>query len=274
MSQLPQSVDCITKFVAYLSLQKFSYSTVATYLSGLSFFLKTNSIPDFTDNFLVRKLLQGLKRDSGKEDARLPITSKLLSKLVFKLSLVTYSEFEASMFKAAFTLAFFAFLRVGEFTSGTKHEGGHTLQLRDVSFGSVQGVSGMSIHLRSSKTDQFGKGTTIFLAQSLHSSAICPVLFLENYLRHRPTSPGPLFIHFDGSPLTRFQFNKILSKVIALTDHRLEGHVSSHSFRIGAATSAAMLGFSYDQIQEWGRWRSTCFRNYIRPPVGALSNML
>ena len=56
-SALPHSVEGVAKFVAFLSLNKFSSSTVATYLSGLSFFLKLNNSPDFTDNFLVRKLL-------------------------------------------------------------------------------------------------------------------------------------------------------------------------------------------------------------------------
>ena len=40
-----------------------------------------------------------------------------------------------------------------------------------------------------------------------------------------------------------------------------------HSFRIGAATTAATRGFTDAQIQTMGRWRSAAFRRYIRIPM-------
>ncbi len=39
---------------------------------------------------------------------------------------------------------------------------------------------------------------------------------------------------------------------------------SSHSFRIGAATSAAQKGLTKHQIQTLGRWSSEAFQSYIR----------
>ncbi|MGL5102545.1 MAG: hypothetical protein ACRC6N_08390, partial [Plesiomonas sp.] len=39
---------------------------------------------------------------------------------------------------------------------------------------------------------------------------------------------------------------------------------SSHSFRIGAATTAAQKGLSQHQIQTLGRWSSEAFKSYIR----------
>ncbi|RXN33881.1 poly [Labeo rohita] len=41
---------------------------------------------------------------------------------------------------------------------------------------------------------------------------------------------------------------------------------SSHSFRIGAATTAAQKGLSQQQIQALGRWSSEAFKSYIRHP--------
>jgi hypothetical protein len=38
----------------------------------------------------------------------------------------------------------------------------------------------------------------------------------------------------------------------------------SHSFRIGAATTAWAKGFSEEQIQQIGRWNSEAFKKYIR----------
>jgi hypothetical protein len=39
---------------------------------------------------------------------------------------------------------------------------------------------------------------------------------------------------------------------------------NAHSFRIGAATTAAMLGKNYDEIKYMGRWKSDSFKKYIR----------
>jgi len=38
----------------------------------------------------------------------------------------------------------------------------------------------------------------------------------------------------------------------------------SHSFRIGAATNAAIKGVSVDKIKTAGRWKSDAFKSYIQ----------
>ena len=67
----------------------------------------------------------------------------------------------------------------------------------------------------------------------------------------RPQSPHFLS-HFDVSPVTRFQFTAVLKRALqfaGLSDARY----TSHSFRIGAATSAAMAGIPEADIQHMGR---------------------
>ena len=44
--------------------------------------------------------------------------------------------------------------------------------------------------------------------------------------------------------------------------HKL--HITPHSFRIGAATFAATQGYTAQQIQAMGRWKSSAFQRYVR----------
>lgn len=122
-----------------------------------------------------------------------------------------------------------------------------------------------------SKTDQRGHSQTILILPApdrIH----CPVSYMLQFLEVRPKRSGPLFIHVDGSGMTRQQFSVILKRGIKLAGLG-EGSWGSHSLRIGAATWHFMHGASDDEIRKWGRWsqNSTVFQRYIRPPVPSSS---
>ena len=57
------------------------------------------------------------------------------------------------------------------------------------------------ITLHGSKTDPFGVGCTLYIGHT--DSRICPVTALLAHMAIRPPSPAPLFVHANGSPLTR-----------------------------------------------------------------------
>ena len=73
----------------------------------------------------------------------------------------------------------------------------------------------------------------------------------------RRTAAMPLFLLESGAPLTRRRLNGVLRDALG------EGF-SSHSLRIGLATSAAAAGVPDDVIQRLGRWRSTAYDGYGR----------
>ena len=87
--------------------------------------------------FLVRKLIEGVKRATGgRVDSRRPVTYELLVKLLNALNFICHNKYETTLFQAAFTIAYFAFLRVGEFTAVSRHiEASTILQRGDVQFG-------------------------------------------------------------------------------------------------------------------------------------------
>ena len=259
----PAPSNHIAAFIAHLSLAGLAPSTIGTYTAATAYVHKINGWPDPTDNFFVRKLREGCRRQGRHADTRRPITPDLLAKMCNMLRVICSSEFEAAMFCAAFSLSFFGFLRVGELTVASKSSGyDRTLNAHDVWFeGSDNSV--LAVRLRFSKTDQRGN-TTELRFHKAHHSPTCPVALVSGYLLMRPQFPGPFFIHLDGTPLTTFQFRQMLRKSLEGLGISPQGF-SPHSFRIGAATSAALCGLSIPQIQLLGRWTSPAVNLYIRP---------
>lgn len=257
----PIPVSDILYFISHLALLNLSYSTVNCYISGISFFSKLNDFEDLTQKFIVKKMLQGLKRSRHhKRDIRMPITKDMLIKIVQILPSVCSSRYEAALFTAAYSVAFFGLFRVSELTFDPQlYVSRHCLSFENV----VAGKDSLHIFLSSSKTDQLGVGTTIKLQQQ-SPQTICPVKSCLAYLKSRPPASGPFFCHLDGTPLSRYQFAAVLKKAIASLGIPAKFY-QTHSFRIGSATDLSLAGFSDDQIRSAGRWKSQAFASYLRP---------
>lgn len=265
----PVPLDHLLHFIAHLSLSGKSASTARSYTSALASVHRFNSMDTITSHFLVQKAITGMARLSQRTDSRQPITAQLLSNIIQVLPSVCINSYEVSLFSAAFSLAFFGFCRVSEVVAqSTKDQSQKAVLLSDLSFAIDQ--SFIEVVLRTSKTDQQGRGTRISI-QAIHNSSLCPVQNMSNFLSVRPFKPGYLFIHADSSLLTKFQFQAVLKKAIGATNAAINTNLySSHSFRIGAATNAAMQGLSSDQIQVLGRWKSAAYKTYIRIPTLAI----
>ncbi len=115
----------------------------------------------------------------------------------------------------------------------------------------------ISFLIKQSKTDQMKKGHFVYIFNI--SSPIQPYQAVREYLRLRISqakSPlEPLFLDHAGNSVSRTWFQKQL-KSILLSAGISATNFSSHSFRIGAATSAAQKGLTKHQIQTLGRWSS------------------
>ena len=74
-------------------------------------------------------------------------------------------------------------------------------------------LSSATVCVRTSKTNQ--SGPPVFLRiPSEACNIICPVRALIKFLHNRPPGPGLLFVHENYRPLTRYQFNAVLTKTI------------------------------------------------------------
>lgn len=256
----PVPLQDIIGFIAHMFKKGFSYSTVNCYISGLSFYNQINNYEDHTQMFIVRKMIDGIKRTTFKKDARLPITWNLFCRILGVLESVCSNIYESNLFKAAFCLAFFGLFSVGRLTETKGCESKHAIKVDKVKLTPDH----IEIFLMSSKTDQFGKGTTIYISEQ-KVKAYCPVYNLGVFLESRPSCGGPLLCHFNTEPLSRYQFSTILKRSLSLLGVQ-NTNFTSHSFWIGMATTCAMEGLSNDEIMTLGRWTSGAFRRYIRIP--------
>lgn len=257
----PVDSKIIVLYISYLNLNGYAASTTNVHISALAFVHKINNWHDPTKNFLVGKVREGCRRTSTSSDARCPITLPILFRLIEILPSVCYSQYEALLFKAAFCLAFFGFLRVGEFTCPNKYSFKHTIQRGDVFLDGTG--SCIKICIRSSKTDQHGISSSICINRNTREG-LCPVQVVTEYLGSRPNIEGAFLVHFNGIPLTTGQFRCLLKKCIGILGLPSD-LFSTHSFRIGAATWAAMCGLPNDTVKEFGRWKSSAYERYIRP---------
>jgi len=173
---------------------------------------------------------------------------------------------------AAACTGFFGFLRVGEFTipSAQNYDPAVHLSLADLAIDSHSAPSVIKLTIKQSKTDPFRQGVSIFLGAS--NSAICPVQAMLSYLSVRPPTPGPLFLLPSGQGLTRAFLVSHLQT--ALSQAGIDSsQFNGHSFRIGAATTAAQKGLEDSLIQTLGRWKSAAYKLYIKIPQAQLADI-
>ncbi len=122
----------------------------------------------------------------------------------------------------------------------------------------------MCLFSKQSKMDQLGKGHPIFIFNL--DSDLNPHPYLSRYIAYRSSqSPpsSPLFTTDNGTPVTRHTFQTLLKSVLAKSGFAPDRY-SAHSFRIGAATTAANKGLSEQQIKTLGRWSSDAYALYVR----------
>ena len=113
-------------------------------------------------------------------------------------------------------------------------------------------------------------GVPILLGRS--QGDLCPVAAMLAYLTVRGIDEGPLFRFADGRPLTRQRLVCHLRSVLRSVGVSSE-RFSGHSFRIGAATTAAACGIEDSLIKTLGRWESSAYQRYIRLPREKLAKV-
>lgn len=261
----PASVLSTLEFVAHLHHLGYAASTIISYTSALSFVHNLSLDPDPTKSFLIKKALAGISKLKPAQDLRLPITPHVLRRLIRAAKLTAKSSFHAKLFQAMFSLAFHAFLRVGEMTACSKHDKA-VLQARDISFRRNKKGNLQDILLTIRRFKHQGSRPAVTLVITAQHNHYCPVRLLHRYFQLRGPKSGPLFVFKDRTPVSRTFFASYLRQCVTYVG--LDGaRYKGHSFRIGAATAAYSQGMSDARIKQMGRWQSSAFKKYIRIPT-------
>ena len=265
---LPVSEEKLCNFASFLATEGLSHKTIKCYLSGvrnlqLAFGLKD---PEVGRMARLQQIIRGIKFDNGKRrvpcQSRLPITPNILS-MIHKVWENSQEQSAASLLWAAACLAFFGFLRTAEFTvpSVQSFDSACHLCLEDVAVDNSEHPSRLYVFIKQSKTDPFRQGCTLVLGRT--KKVLCPVASMMAFLVIRGNKSGPLFTFEDGSFLTRARFVQELKSALKLSGFDSDNY-NGHSFRIGAATTAAEKGIEDSVIQTLGRWKSTAYLLYVK----------
>ena len=242
--------------------------TIKLYLCGLkSYHVDLGLSATAFSDVRLERVIRGIKREYAEPGrrARSPLTRDCLLQVLRRLRQPTYKN---ATLRAAFTLAFAGFLRVGEFTYERADLNlGPNFRNWFLTRSSVRisrDQSHMSLYLPASKTDPFRQGVEIIIAASRDEA--CPIAAMVNLqnMDRRRNAQDPLFTA-DNHLLLPFTRQYVVQslRTLATAAGLGEGSWNSHSFRRGAATWAAEVGIPEHQIQALGRWSSSAYRSYI-----------
>ena len=168
---------------------------------------------------------------------------------------------DAMMLWAAACLCFFGFLRSREIVCPTESSFDLLAHLAfsDVAVDDRSAPSALRVQIKASKTDPFRQGFTVHIGTT--GDALCPVTAL--LMAARGGDNGPLFTWADRRFLTRKTFVTGVRAALTSAGYPAADY-AGHSFRIGAATTAAQRGVQDSLIQTLGRWQSSAYTRYIR----------
>ena len=212
LNTYPTSEQTLCKFVTYLAMDHISASSLNVYLAAVCQLHLQQGLPPPTvgDMPRLQQVLRGIKQAQARspnptssQRSRLPITPTLLHTIWYSWSDRPLDQ-DSVMLWVAFTTCFFGFMRSGELCIHDTSKGfDETIDLtcEDVAADNYQNPSLICIHLKSSKTDPFCKGTDILLART--RDELCPVAAMLQWLVQRGNTPGPLCYFTSGTPLTR-----------------------------------------------------------------------
>jgi hypothetical protein len=272
LTAVPASPKTICRFATFLAIERhLEFSSIQNYIASLPSLHHAHDLPspDIT-HFSVKDTLAGIRRRRVELPHRKsPLLPTHLLDIYSKLAIVP-ANYRAT-FWAACLVAFFSLFR----RSNLFHSRRNTKFIRTKNV-DMSDKSKLLLTVPVLKTCKFASADLTVPLAAIRHSELCPVTAVRKLVSSVPLLPdSPLFSYIgkDGK-LTAMHadlFSDTLKKTLAAAGYPPQ-KFSAHSFRRGAATFAASLGVTSEELKAQGNWSSSCFERYIvRDPALRLS---
>ena len=259
INPLPATSLTLQYFCADKS-QSISYQTLKVYLAAIRLMHIEHGLPDPTMDQTLLLVCRGIRRHQQiTERKSLPITIDILKLLKSYLRVSTYTVCEQRMLWLSLTLSFYGFLRSSEYLS---------LIWSDIK----RTDNHLVIELHQLKTDPFRRGQSIQIYPT--NSSTCPVRAFTRFADNIGTTLPHKLVFSAGSfsPLTRSRLTGTIRHLL-MQAGMCPTNYASHSFRIGAATTAAAAGLPSWLIKTLGRWSSDAYLTYVHCPKNVIASV-
>ena len=260
MKYLPCSTETLSLYAQFLSRTFKSTQSIRNYLSGVKtmHYLLGYSV-DHINGFLINLGLRGIARTNPYciRQAQAITPDHLLQMATF----LDFTKPIDLVYWCLFLFAFFLFARKSNLVpSSSKDRKEKKFLLRkDVKFGNDH----LLIHMKWSKTIQFGERVLETPLIAIPGSVLCPVSAYKRMCKKvRAKNSDPLFTLPDKSCITYKMFQSKLRLLIS--KFKLDPLMfSTHSFRMGGATYAFKSNIPSELIQLHGDWKSDAYKKYL-----------
>lgn len=229
-------------FIVYLKDEKnYLFSTLHNYIAGFAYYFKSHNLPDATKDIRVKELKKGLERSMNSQfypKRKQPFKPEYFISMLDKSPPITKDDYT---FYLLMSILYFGFLRISEAISLRKHH---------INF-DEEGT--LIIHIFKSKTDQNAQGSDVFIPTT--NKSYSPHMFLSQVFPSLSEN-DKIF------PKSKQTYSRMLKNKLRLINLN-EKEFGFHSFRRGAAYTAAINGAEDSVIKAHGRWLSECYVIYV-----------
>ncbi|MCG8033524.1 MAG: tyrosine-type recombinase/integrase [Candidatus Thiodiazotropha taylori] len=254
MKAVPAQPIHIALYLTQLLDKEVNFSVISSTIYSIKWAHNINGKTDPTENGFVSSLLETARRLRSKKVTKKDVvSSEMLKELCSPIVSQACDDLLQVRDVTMILVAYAGFLRYDELSN---------LKCCNIKFQSEY----FSLHIESSKTDQYRSGNEILIAKG--ESGACPYLMLQKYILLADidlTSDHFLFkpVYRSGKICKLISKNKPLSYtrtkeclVARLKSVGPSLNLGLHSLRAGGATAAARAGVNERCLKRHGRWRS------------------
>lgn len=273
------SQNNLTDYISLRLQTNVSKGTVWNELNGICnyFIMKGEKISLNKQAFpLISKIMKAFAILHGeKTEARIALDIKEITYISNKLNEST--DPICVTYRTAFILAFWCMLRPGEYTFKSNKTG---IKLRNEHVRTIKSgpTPFLKITLISPKTNKPGEQYVVVSCKCSIHKIVCPYHTVLNYIEFKKINynlqqignpgdsffviPNPYNKNIKYSPINYDKWCKWFKSLYNIID--IEGLFTPHSLRISGASYYFNAGLPAYLIQILGRWKSECWKRYIR----------